>query len=190
MFNNLKMSKLLYLFSIILIFVLSCDGRERVHKTNEEVLIENKLLDSFSENVKYFPTEYTEQTIDTIFSNGITSKMTFYSDMKNAVYAEEIIDSITHKTFYREFVVDVKIDSINNSIFNEKIDKSYLVKQKAFSQEEAKLYILNDFSISSLNDVNNELPMLALHYIHIESKQLKTIRFFFLEGKSYFEIIT
>ncbi|WP_158526739.1 hypothetical protein [Olleya aquimaris] len=32
----------------ILIAFLSCDGRDRVHKTPQEVLIENKLLDSFS----------------------------------------------------------------------------------------------------------------------------------------------
>ena len=49
------MNKIALLLFILLVTLISCDGRERAHKSNTEVLIENKLLDSFSESIKYIP---------------------------------------------------------------------------------------------------------------------------------------
>ena len=184
------MNKLIYLFFIIFITFLSCDGRGRIHKSNEEVLIENKLLDSFSENTVFIPETYFERTIDTIFSNGITSKMTFYSDMENGVSIEEVKDSITYKTIFRDIVVDVEINSKNKPIFNGKIDKSYLVKKGVFDKEEIELFGIKDFDISSYDDVKDGYPILTLHYAHIESSEIKIIRFYFLEDNPIFEIIT
>ena len=190
------MFKILYInilpiFIITLIFTtLSCDGRGRKQNTNTEILTKNKLLDSFSEKVEYIPETYIETTIDTVFSNGIIAKTTFYSDMENTISTEKTVDSITHKTFYRELVVDVKIDLKNKSIFNKKINKSYLVKEGVFNNKEAELYIINDYNISSYKDVNNDYPILALHFLNIETKKIKIIRFFFLEDKSFFEIVT
>ena len=52
-------------------------------KTNTEVLKEHKLLDSFSEQIKYIPEKYTEVITDTILSNGFRVKIKYYYDMKN-----------------------------------------------------------------------------------------------------------
>ncbi|MFL0352451.1 hypothetical protein [Xanthomarina sp. GH4-25] len=114
------------LFLILFILLASCDGRDRVFKSNTEVLLENKLLDSFSENITYIPESYTEVVTDTILSNGFHIKMKTYSNMEQSVLNTFNRDTINHKEYYREFVSEVIITKDSKEIFNKKVDKQFL----------------------------------------------------------------
>ena len=61
-----------FLILVLSAVILACtDGQERTHKSAQEILQENKLLDSFSEKqVKFIPEAYAEKTIETGFDKG------------------------------------------------------------------------------------------------------------------------
>ncbi len=106
---------------------LGCDGRDRVNKSSEEILIENKLLDSFSENVKYFPETYTEVETDTILSNGFRVKIKTFTDMENNYLDEFRQDTIIHKHFYRDNKATILVTK-QGVIFDQLIDKDFLLQ--------------------------------------------------------------
>jgi hypothetical protein len=114
------------LLLILIICLASCDGRDRIYKTNTDILKENKLLDSFSENITYIPETYTEVVTDTILSNGFHIKMKTYSHMEYSVLNEFEQNSITYKEFYREFISEVIITKNSKEIFNKRVDKHFL----------------------------------------------------------------
>lgn len=118
----------LLVIATIGIVSISCDGRDRVFKTNTEVLIENKLLDSFSENITFVPETYTEVATDTILYNGFHVKLKTYSIMDKHIVNEFKQDSIVYKKYYREFVTDVIVTKNDKEIFNERIDKEFIHK--------------------------------------------------------------
>ncbi|MFV0573218.1 MAG: hypothetical protein ACK5M1_12440 [Xanthomarina gelatinilytica] len=124
------MKQFLFLLVIATIGIvsISCDGRDRVFKTNTEVLIENKLLDSFSENINYVPETYTEVATDTILDNGFHVKLKTYTIMDKYIVNEFKQDSIVYKKYYREFVTDVIVTKNDKEIFNERIDKEFIHK--------------------------------------------------------------
>ncbi|HAI18384.1 MAG TPA: hypothetical protein DCM10_10365, partial [Xanthomarina gelatinilytica] len=118
----------LLVIATIGIVSISCNGRDRVFKTNTEVLIENKLLDSFSENITYVPETYTEVATDTILYNGFHVKLKTYTIMDKHIVNEFKQDSIVYKKYYREFVTDVIVTKNDKEIFNERIDKEFIHK--------------------------------------------------------------
>ena len=122
------MYKLYVLSVLIIITFISCDGIDRKHKSNEEVLKENKLLDSFTENIKYIPEAYTEVNTDTILSNGFRVKIKTYTEMQDNVFNEFTIDSIRYKFYYRNYTGKLDVFYNNKSILKETINKSYLNK--------------------------------------------------------------
>ena len=122
------MNKLIVLLLLMIITLLSCDGRDRKHKTNEEVLKENKLLDSFSERIKYIPETYSEVETDTILSNGFRVKIKTYTEMQDNVFNEFVIDTIKYKFYYRNYTGKLDVFYNKRSILKETINKSYLNK--------------------------------------------------------------
>jgi len=184
------MKKLLLLITFTCIAFYSCDGRDRANKTNTEVLVEHKLLDSFSEKIEYIPKNYSEVVIDSVLSNGYSVKTKFYTDMENSISNKELTNSITSKTVYREFIAEIKVKLKDKSIFNQTIDKPYLIKEGAFTKDEANLYVINDFNLQAQDYSENIIPTLSLHYAHINTHEIKIVRFYFIENKSFFEIIT
>ncbi|SFO01735.1 hypothetical protein SAMN04487989_1115 [Bizionia echini] len=128
--------------SLITIVILAmtfgaCDGRDRLHKTPQEVLHETKLLDSFSERVNYIPENYAEVLTDTILANGFHIKIKTFTDMENNLLDVTQTDSLTHKTFYRDVKSQVIISKNEKEIFNKIIDKSFFTQQ--YNNHEADL---------------------------------------------------
>lgn len=122
------MNRLLVLILLILIAFSSCDGSDRKHKTNKEVLKENKQLDSFSEYVKYIPETYSEVETDTILDNGFRVIIKTYTEMNDNVLNEFRIDTINHKFYYRTYTGKLDVFYNNVSILEETINKSYFNK--------------------------------------------------------------
>ncbi|AUC81619.1 hypothetical protein [Lacinutrix sp. Bg11-31] len=116
------MKNILFILTIVSILFLGCDGKDRVYKSNTDVLKEHKLLDSFSEDIKYFPEKYNEFKIDTILSNGFTVKIKSYTDMESSYLNEFKADNITHKHFYRDSKATIVVTN-NGIVFDKLIDK-------------------------------------------------------------------
>lgn len=127
MFNHLYMNKLLFLFFLSITF-LKCDGRDRKHKTNEEVLKQNNLLDSFSEDIIYHPENYEEHISDTVFSNGFHVKISNYTDMNNSIASFKIRNEKSNNHYFRKLISNVIITKDSKEIFNENLDGTFFKK--------------------------------------------------------------
>ncbi|QXP58525.1 hypothetical protein [Olleya sp. HaHaR_3_96] len=123
------MNKFTLLILSILIAFLSCDGRDRINKTPREVLLENKLLDSFSENIQYFPKEYTEVKTDTILSNGFRISIKNYSDMHHSVLQTSKNESIINKHYFRKFISEIEVFKDDKPIFKQVLNDDFLSLQ-------------------------------------------------------------
>ena len=150
------MTKLLLLILIGGTSFISCDGRDRAYRTNAEILEEQKLLDSFSESIKYIPASYTEYTKDTIFNNGFTIKIKSYSDMDNDILRDFESDSINYKYYYREFKADITVYKDEKMLFSETIDKDFLIntdipKNRSLNDKILKTFWVEDFNESHKN---------------------------------------
>ncbi|WP_299892256.1 hypothetical protein [uncultured Lacinutrix sp.] len=133
------MKKIIFLIAILFITFISCDGRDRSSKTNTEVLKEHKLLDSFSEKVEYFPKKYTEVITDTLLANGFKIKIKSYTDIDNGIVDSFKLNNTINKSIHRNWISEIKIHKDGKLLFDDKIDKAFLVKHdkkiEAFSKK-------------------------------------------------------
>ncbi len=139
----------------ILIFVItlaSCDGRDRKYKTNVEVLKENKLLETFSQEITFVPNTYTEIKTDTILSNGFEVKLNYHS-LENNFVVETLKskrDSITrvhHKNFEAQLLVLKNNAVINKSLISKKL--FYKFENTAFWAKAIMQFIWIDHAASN-----------------------------------------
>ena len=157
------MRKLFTLITLTIITFSSCDGRDRKHKTNKEILIENKLLDSFSERVQYIPETYSEVETDTILNNGFRVKIKTFTEMQDNVFNEFVIDSIKYKIYYRNYTGQLDVFYNNTSVLKETINKSYLKKnnEEAFWDDA----IMAGLSLDEHNSAKKEVSITVLYCI-------------------------
>ncbi|TGV01134.1 hypothetical protein [Flavivirga rizhaonensis] len=117
---------LLFIILTSIITLTSCNGRERKYKTNAEVLKENKLLEFFTEEIKFVPETYTEIKTDTILSNGFKIKMSYHS-LENDFVLEsrklknDSIAKIHHKNFEAQLLVSKDNVIINKSLISKRL---------------------------------------------------------------------
>jgi len=164
--------KLYFLFGVgILSLCLTCDGRDRVFKTPEAVLIENNLLDAFSERITYLPKDYSEFESDTILNNGLEIKIKIFTDMTRSVLQESTLDMVTHKTYYRERIAEVSVSNSEQVLFSESIDKSFFNKHLFSQNNVLKDTVLKDFSIEPYYASSNRLTINFDYYYPNENDQ-------------------
>lgn len=141
---------------------MSCDGRDRKFKTNVEVLKENKLLDSFSEQIKYSPETYSEVLTDTILSNGYRVKIKTFSDMSNSFLNEYVVNTISHKYYFRKLISEVYIEKDKTIIFNKIIDNSFLEKKSIYNNINLGSSILNLLEVDQIKSIeSNKVVLIA-----------------------------
>lgn len=109
--------------------LLSCDGRNRKHKTNAEVLKENKLFKSFSKEIKYIPEQQTKIFTDTVLSSGFQIKLQYYS-LDNE-YATKTIKATNKTLHYKNFEARFAVYNDNKLVSNQ------IVNKKLFSNFES-----------------------------------------------------
>lgn len=125
------MKNVLFLLAIVFLVFVGCDGKDRVHLTNSEILKEHKLLDSFSEKVKYIPEQYSEVVTDSLYDNGFRVKIKMYTDLDRDVLFTKTEESITYKEHYRNFKFDILIEKNNSIIYQKSFDKDIINKELA-----------------------------------------------------------
>ncbi|TYB73167.1 hypothetical protein [Bizionia myxarmorum] len=159
---------------ILLVFAITfaaCDGRDRLEKTPQEILKETKLLDSFSTKTVFIPQTYTEIKTDTILNNGFRIKIKTYSDLENNLVDSIKIDSITTKTFYREFISEVTVFKDEKEIFNKTVDKSFFNTENESLNEDLKMMTLLSVAVENSPDLalkELEEAQISFYYNHIK----------------------
>ena len=177
------MNRLHILILVIIIAFISCDGRDRAYLTNEDILQENKLLDSFSENIQYIPEAYSEAITDTILSNGFRVKIKTYTDLNKNVSLTNIKDSITYTKHYRNYKFDVLIEKENKVIYQKFFDKNVINNEmKLFKSDLTKdspyfnfdkLAVLKSIEIDDEPSLK-EMVVINLMYIIPNTKRFST----------------
>jgi len=182
------MSKLLIFIFIISILFISCDGRHRNYQTNEEVLKEHKLFDSFSEHIKYIPESYSEVTTDTIMSNGFQVKIASYTDMNNNYLNEFTKNSIKFKNYYRSIKSVVTITKNKKEIVSKLITKDTFINYNTIYTNELKNKMIHDIWLNEYESLINNKVILNVLFQIPGTKDYKSYLISFNENGS-FEII-
>ena len=118
----------LILIIVLISFVLiSCDGRNKIYKSNQEILKEYGLYEAFSEHINYIPESYLETTTDTILSNGYEIKIKSYTDMNNSLLNAYTKENIQHKNYYRNINTRITIIKNNQEILSGLINKNTMI---------------------------------------------------------------
>ena len=150
---------------LALVFWACTDGQERMYKTPQEVLHENKLLDSFSENeIQFVPETYTEKTVDTTLSNGKRIVIKTYTDMENGVMEVSSTNSSIKKYFYRDLKAIVSIKNNDGSI-DVKIDKTLLKEKDTYCEDLKEFYnerIIKSISLSQYETLESNKTALLV----------------------------
>ncbi|MDO5971492.1 hypothetical protein Q4Q35_16925 [Flavivirga aquimarina] len=120
------MYKLPVFILISVVMLSSCDGRDRKYKTNAEVLKENKLLEAFTEEIKFVPETYTEIKTDTLLSNGFEVKIIYHSLEDNFVLEtrkskNDSLVKIHHKNFEAQLLISKNNTVISKGLINKKL---------------------------------------------------------------------
>ncbi|WP_417238607.1 hypothetical protein [Bizionia sp.] len=170
----MKHVSLFILVAIAMVFA-ACDGRDRLHKTPQEILHESELLDSFSETITYVPETYAEVKTDTLLANGFHIKIRTYTDMERSVLDTTKTDSIISKTYYRDIKSQVIVFKEDQEIFNKTIDKSFFTDTFAHHEADLKRMTLQSAHVNQLPNVpstETDAVQIAFYYVHI-SRDLK-----------------
>lgn len=137
------MKKILFLLILVGVALLGCDGKERVHLSNTEVLKAHKLLDSFSKKVEYIPESHLQINTDTLLSNGFKIKINYQRHIKNYVSVVFNEASIQHEKRYFDFVSSVTIYKDSTEILKQDIYKYSLEKHTKVFTEKVENLIMN-----------------------------------------------
>lgn len=150
------MNKLILLF-FLCIALINCDGRNRKHKTNAEVLKEAKLLKSFSEQVNFTPNTPVLIHTDTILNNGFRVKLKYNSIENNYISKKSISknnSAITNN--YKNFEAKFQISKNNKIISEQLINKSFFneYRPSTFWDNAIMQFIWIDYTTSSSKTID------------------------------------
>lgn len=151
------MSKLCVLIILVISFI-SCDGKHRAHMSNEAVLREANLLESFSEELKYIPEQQIEIETDTILTNGFSIKIAYHSvENSHVSKTKKSKNGIVTKTYHKNFEAQFQV--YKNSITFQKgtINKTLFYKSEnkdiPFWNDAIMQYVWVDYSAMSEHSI-------------------------------------
>ena len=176
---------LVSIFSLLIIisFCLSCDGRDRVHKSAETVLKKNKLLDSFSEQTVYIPDGYAEKVTDTIFANGHHVYIKQYINDLKEITVNSKDKKNPLKTTYKDFKVDVKVTLKNELLYEKTLTSSSEIIFESFFNSDVHDYIIRNAWTDSSEKYNHNSPYVLIELYNPNTLDYKNLKLDFLKGK-------
>ena len=122
------MKYLIFIIFLISFTIISCDGRAKIYRSNQEILKEHGLYEAFSERITYIPESYLETSTDTILSHGYEVKMKSYTDMDNSFLSSYTKDNILHKNYFRNINTHITILKNNQEISSKLITKDTIIE--------------------------------------------------------------
>ncbi|WP_055437399.1 DUF4738 domain-containing protein [Lacinutrix algicola] len=162
------MKNLLFVLLIICFAISSCDGRDKIENSNTQFLKNYKLVDSISEDVKYFPENYNEFKIDTILSNGFRVKIKSFTDMESSYLNEFKTDNTIHKHYYRDNKATILVSN-NGVIFEKLIDKKLFYNFDSTLNQFFKEAILNGVWINKEKSTLNSNITININFCKPET---------------------
>src|SRR5690606_3376094 len=132
-------------------------------------LKEKKLLDSFSENVQYFPKEYAEVETDTLLSNGFRVVINIKSKMDSNILVETRKATIQEKRYYRNFIGKVTVFKENTLLLSKEITKLFVENELNNPEVDLSKYRLNNIWISNYFENSKERICLNFEYCKPEA---------------------
>ncbi len=170
------MKYLIFILFFISMTIISCDGRSKLYKSNQEILKEHGLYDTFSERINYIPESYLETTTDTILSNGYRIKIKSFTDMNNSFLNAYAENTIQHKDYYRNINTYITIIKNNEEILSKLINKDSFIEydkslEKSIHNKTIQGVWINEYA--SL--VNN---MVIINVMFVEPETNKHINYY------------
>lgn len=147
MFKKLKNNILHVIILIIISTISSCDGRDKSRINPKQILADKGMLASFSERINYLPESYSETITDTVLKTGYNVHVKTYIDMNSNVVKAKIKDSLNLKTFYRNAIADVSVETNNRNIFNHTISKTFITNNIVGISDTLQPYIFKSIWI-------------------------------------------
>ncbi|MDN3667473.1 hypothetical protein ACFFU1_05965 [Algibacter miyuki] len=124
------MKKIFFFACTISLVFMSCDGRNRMHQSNREVLESANLLESFSTRVYFVPQEEVKIHTDTIMSSGFHVKLNYNSIEGQFVSKTEVTKGKTQtKIHFKNFEAQLSVlkqgQLLTHSLINKSLFKEY-----------------------------------------------------------------
>ena len=156
MFKPLENSFLRCFIFTIIITIFSCDGRDRKHKTNTEILTENNQLGAFRKSIKVVPESKIEIITDTILSNGFQIKIHYYFvDYDPVLKTRKTKKNAVRNTHYKNFEAKIHVSNdgirVSKSILNKKL--FYNFSNHSFWKDAIMQYVWIDYEASINNNI-------------------------------------
>ncbi|MFV9551137.1 DUF4738 domain-containing protein [Algibacter sp. PT7-4] len=155
MFKQLYHNTFSIFFITTLIAFLSCDGRDKIYKTNAQVLIENNQYKTFSEKIIFIPHNKVEIHTDTILSSGFQIKIKYASIKDSFVLKTKNNKNKVTNTYYKNFEAKLHVLknglTINQSVINKKLFSNF--EKPSFWQNAIMQYVWINHDISTKNEV-------------------------------------
>ena len=110
---------------LLIVCFSSCDGRDRVHKSNIEKFEDSKLSNTIFDLNTYIPKHYTETVTDTILSSTLRVNIKCYS-----LFHQEVLFENTNsknqiiKEHYRQFESHISVFNKDKLLFTEVLKTS------------------------------------------------------------------
>jgi len=171
------------LFLIISVIFSSCDGRDKAYRSTQNDLIENKVLDTFTEPIRYYPKEYTEMVTDTILSNGYIITVKMYSDMDSYITVISEVNGIKQQTNYRDFSIDVKVVKNGETILIETFNKQHNTVAETFSIDLNSSYLRDSWVAENNKHYPPNIPAIYFEYYSPITKESSIMEIVPLEDR-------
>jgi len=151
------MRNLYFLIVIVIITLMSCDGRYRACKSNLEVLRDSKLDKTFSNQTTFVPNETVEIHTDTILTNGFQIELK-YGALENSYVSKtkkSVNDSII-QTNYKNFKAECLVTKNHNIITETTIDKTLFseFETPSFWENAIMQFVWIDYKTSTENYIS------------------------------------
>lgn len=173
------MKNLIYLILILLTVVLSCDGRDKMHKTSQEILKKNNLYESFSQKVLYIPEHYSETKNDTILSNGFQVTLKSYTNMRESFLKKSFKNHLLLKNYYRDIETTILINKNEQNIVSTNINKDFFMNSNREFHSILKDKILQGVWLNEYASIITNTVILDVQFMEPETKNYSYFRISF-----------
>ncbi|ARV08711.1 hypothetical protein BTO05_03310 [Winogradskyella sp. PC-19] len=128
------MKNYIYIFFVLVLGFVSCDGRTSSSKALSESIEDFKAQTSLKE-LHFIPETAIQKTVDSTLSNGFRVKLKVVTDLDNSVKISSQKDTVNHITTYRNFKFSILVEKEGKLIFSDSFDKSKVNKLLGFSDD-------------------------------------------------------
>ena len=142
---------------LLVLCIMSCDGKYRALETPDEKLKKSNLSKSFFDKDVFIPELYITSVTDTILSSGERVKVKYYS-LDNQSTTTQSKNSNKHiiTTHYREFESEIQVFSNNKLLFKDRLNKTDFIEfsNLKFWNNAILQYVWLDDLESSTNNIS------------------------------------